>query len=511
MFKANRKPENGRKMQEVEVDRTSCTYSFKKEQVMSTDEAWGHCIIALYFGRFAGMKVFDEMRASWKVPNQYMFHPSGYTLFKFENAEDRASVLANGPYSILGVPWMMKELPPYFQCNDDCFSNIPVWVKFPSLPLELFGEEALNIVASFVGKPLLTDQCTKDMTKGGYARALIEVNASQSLVREIELEMPNGKKFVQLVQYETEPKWCLKCRTLGHCKEECQGKTHPPRGRSNSRKRSRSKLPDPRHNRTATAVNPQTTAVVTGQKIVTLQNFSDNRGHSPTTAVNPSQKLDSLAEIPDNRGPPATTAVVTGRQIENLKTLPDNRGHSTTTAVIPSQQVLPPITAEITAVIPPDKMTKAVFSPTIQLAHEDPSSHIASSSSGTAPYPEETVVPETLNCEAFPPLLASSPVSFDSTKQKQWADVVRGQYMGPPIPNGQVWKLRASQLSPPLMEEDSFTSFIHGIASEEEAIELEEAHARPSNGKKNKRKKKKGNKNNNNPNKNNRGRGSRRN
>lgn len=106
-------------------------------------------------------------------------------------------------------------------------------MKFPTLPLELFG--ALNIVASFVGRPIMTDQFTKDITKGAYATVLVEVDVTKPLVREIFLEMPNGKKVVQPVIFEMEPKLCLKCRTLGHSKEECQRKGPLQRGRSKSR------------------------------------------------------------------------------------------------------------------------------------------------------------------------------------------------------------------------------------------------------------------------------------
>lgn len=258
-------------MKQIEVDHSSCSYSFKKDQVLPTEDAWGFCIVALYFGTFPGMKAFDEMRASWKVPNQYKFHPTGYTLFKFECEEDRALVLANGPYSLVGVPWMMKEMPPFFQFDDDCFNNIPVWVKFPMLPLELFGEEALNIVASFVGRPLMTDQFTKDLTKGAYARVLVEVDVTKPLVRELSLEMPNGKKIVQPVLFEIEPKICLKCRTLGHNKEECRGKGPTQRGRSKSRGRKSRQKSRSRANSLKTAVHPNkplvTTAVLPSQNV----------------------------------------------------------------------------------------------------------------------------------------------------------------------------------------------------------------------------------------------------
>lgn len=246
--------DNGRKLKEREVDRSTCTYAFKKEQVMITDDAWGYCVIALLFGKFPGMKAFNEMRESWKVPNQYMFHETGYTLFKFENEEDRSLVLRNGPYSTFGAPWMMKEMPHFFQFDDDCFSHIPVWVKFPFLPLECYGEEPLSIVASFVGKPITTDQFTRDMNKPSYARVLVEVDATKPLVRELFLEMPNGKKVTQPVLYEMEPKACLKCRTLGHDKEECQGKVLLHRGRSKSRAAKRRKNSVSRPKATTTAV-----------------------------------------------------------------------------------------------------------------------------------------------------------------------------------------------------------------------------------------------------------------
>lgn len=94
------------------------------------------------------------------MPSQYFFHETGWMVVKFENAKDRDMVLQNGPYETFGTPWMMKEMPPYFKFDDKCFSQVPTWIKFPTLHLECWGEEGLSTITSFVGKPISTDHFT---------------------------------------------------------------------------------------------------------------------------------------------------------------------------------------------------------------------------------------------------------------------------------------------------------------------------------------------------------------
>lgn len=214
-------------LREINVDQhigaQSVMYEFKEEQILTLEDSWGICLIGFILGRFPGLKAFNEVRSSWGVSSKYQFHESGWMMFKFETEEDREQVLLNGPYSTFGIPWMLKKMPLFFQFQEECFTSVPTWIKLPRLPLQLFGEEALSVLASFVGKPIQTDQFTKAMNKPAYARVLVEVDATKPLMREITFKVPNGKVIHQEVVYEYEPQVCTKCHTLGHDQEKCKG------------------------------------------------------------------------------------------------------------------------------------------------------------------------------------------------------------------------------------------------------------------------------------------------
>lgn len=102
---------------------------------------------------------------------------------------------------------------------------IPVYVKFPNLPLEYWSKIPLSRIAGRVGVPITADQLTKEKWRYSYARVLIHVDASQELVRSFRVINPDGSDYIQVV-YEFEPRYCNKCNSLKNKIEACQH-AHP--------------------------------------------------------------------------------------------------------------------------------------------------------------------------------------------------------------------------------------------------------------------------------------------
>lgn len=50
------------------------------------------------------------------------------------------------------------------------------WISFPSLPSNIFGEDAIFSLASGVGKPLQVDMATKTKTRPSCARVKVKVD-----------------------------------------------------------------------------------------------------------------------------------------------------------------------------------------------------------------------------------------------------------------------------------------------------------------------------------------------
>ncbi|CAH9104627.1 unnamed protein product [Cuscuta europaea] len=103
-----------------------------------------------------------------------------------------------------------------FTFDDEAFLKVPIWVKFPNLPLNLWNEEALSMIASKVGVPITTDKVTQEMTNYNFARVLIEVDITLAPCLSLPIRLPSGKIFKQVVVYETFPIFCFHCKSYDH-------------------------------------------------------------------------------------------------------------------------------------------------------------------------------------------------------------------------------------------------------------------------------------------------------
>ena len=64
--------------------------------------------------------------------------------------------------------------------------QVPIWVKFPGLPLKYWGEKSLFKIAGIIWKVIKMDQATKRKEKLLFARVLVEVGLKQDLPETIE-------------------------------------------------------------------------------------------------------------------------------------------------------------------------------------------------------------------------------------------------------------------------------------------------------------------------------------
>lgn len=71
--------------------------------------------------------------------------------------------------SLVVKPWI-GEIDPLASVT-----TVPVWVKFPSLPVRYWSEKRLSAISSLIGKPITTDKITKDRKWLNFASVMIEV------------------------------------------------------------------------------------------------------------------------------------------------------------------------------------------------------------------------------------------------------------------------------------------------------------------------------------------------
>ncbi|XP_058759181.1 uncharacterized protein LOC131632453 [Vicia villosa] len=150
-----------------------------------------------------------------KLPELF-YHDDGYFLMKFKNNKEKEMVLLRGPYSIQTMPMILKNWCPEFNFQRDMIRTIPVWIKLPNLPLQIWGASSLGKIGSAVGKPMFTDECTANKLRISYARILVEIDVTKKQKESVTIKDCEGNKFNQPIEFEWEPKYCDTCQKVGH-------------------------------------------------------------------------------------------------------------------------------------------------------------------------------------------------------------------------------------------------------------------------------------------------------
>ncbi|XP_019250988.1 PREDICTED: uncharacterized protein LOC109229896 [Nicotiana attenuata] len=181
-----------------------------EEDLQSLEDYWKNALIGYIIGENPYEKAMENIVMS--VSNcvtkpQILLHAEGYCIFRVNTIADRDPVLQSGPYSYRNKPMVLKLWEIDFSFNSDVLSTIPVWVRFPGLPVGFWSTEALSKMASAIGKPLYTDKFTAHFEKISYARILVETDAAYPLPDQIEIETPCGPK-VQAIEYDWKPSFC---------------------------------------------------------------------------------------------------------------------------------------------------------------------------------------------------------------------------------------------------------------------------------------------------------------
>ncbi|GJZ98814.1 zinc knuckle CX2CX4HX4C containing protein [Tanacetum coccineum] len=128
----------------------------------------------------------------------------------------------NGPWMIRNSPIILKKWSmDTHLCKDD-LTRIPVWVKIHDVPIQVFSENVLSIIASQIGKPIMLDSYTTSMCiesrgRSSFARCLIEIG----------VPLIEGTGFTietVTIEYEWKPPWCDLCKIFDHVQDHCPKK-----------------------------------------------------------------------------------------------------------------------------------------------------------------------------------------------------------------------------------------------------------------------------------------------
>ncbi|GLJ28581.1 hypothetical protein SUGI_0563070 [Cryptomeria japonica] len=135
----------------------------------------------------------------------------GFFIAKFENVEDRRTILCDNFFS-----WedkfvlMIKLWHVDFNLSLETFNKIPIWMRLPNLPLHFWVDPLFEEVGDKLGDFLMVDNDPNDSYHSIFARILVEIDISKALPTEISLTTSKGC-WVQPLDYEGIPFKCRRC------------------------------------------------------------------------------------------------------------------------------------------------------------------------------------------------------------------------------------------------------------------------------------------------------------
>nr|GEW90480.1 hypothetical protein [Tanacetum cinerariifolium] len=166
------------------------------------------------------------------VNNDLFFIPTG----KNENGE-KVMVFDEELVKERSEKWKFTKWEPETVIIKESPCKIPIWIRLLNIPLEAWSVRGISALASRLGRPIMMDQVTADMCRAGtrrlgYARVLVEINATDAFFDKIEINYVDEMKKVKstkwvIVEYTWKPDRCSHCNVFGHSVQRCDAKPKP--------------------------------------------------------------------------------------------------------------------------------------------------------------------------------------------------------------------------------------------------------------------------------------------
>ncbi|GAA0155286.1 hypothetical protein LIER_13048 [Lithospermum erythrorhizon] len=166
-----------------------------------------HCVIKLTKVLY-GLK---QAPRAWYERFTKFFTQSGYL-----------SYLDSGPWSFCRRPLLLRPWVVGMPIDKPNVSKVPVWVRYPSIPVECWNGEALSRLSSFIGQPLYVDRNTSEQIRMDFASMCIEISVEAQLFDYLPLNIAVGTVHRQKCVYEWVPPICKQCMVFGHCTDSCK-------------------------------------------------------------------------------------------------------------------------------------------------------------------------------------------------------------------------------------------------------------------------------------------------
>lgn len=91
---------------------------------------------------------------------QIFFHREGYFVVKFRTQDEYNEVMNTRALVMGKRPVLIRQWVENFDFHQEILRVIPIWLRFPNLPLNCWSADSLIQMGSVIGTPLYVDECT---------------------------------------------------------------------------------------------------------------------------------------------------------------------------------------------------------------------------------------------------------------------------------------------------------------------------------------------------------------
>jgi hypothetical protein len=211
--------------------------SIPRKVVQNISNKFEFTLYGYFIGKRIAFPVVEYfVRNNWAKHGlkRVMMNDNGFFFFKFDSQAGLDAILEEGPWMIKNSPIILKKWTMDTSLKKEELTRIPIWVKLHDVPLQVFSEDGISIIATHLGKPIMLDSYTSVMCidswgRSSFARCLIEIDSHVALKESITVGVPllDSLEFTSetiRVEYEWKPPRCDVCLIFGHSDESCPKK-----------------------------------------------------------------------------------------------------------------------------------------------------------------------------------------------------------------------------------------------------------------------------------------------
>nr|POE58810.1 hypothetical protein CFP56_49027 [Quercus suber] len=152
---------------------------------------WANALIVKVFGKTMGFHILHaHILSLWKPIGRMDCVALGndFFLIKFQNGEDHARVLKDGPWFVGGHYLSIRGWEPNFKSSTPNMSSVAMWIWLPKLPIEYYEPSTLRIIGETIGPVLRIETHIAAETRGRFARLCVQVNLDEPIMKLLRME-----------------------------------------------------------------------------------------------------------------------------------------------------------------------------------------------------------------------------------------------------------------------------------------------------------------------------------